>query len=157
MIHGYIVGRDRLIAKLEGMPLQLRKWLTDAVTDAALIVQRTSVMDKLSGQVLHVRTGTLRRSISVRIEQSEHFVVGVVGTNVRYGGIHEFGGQVPEHQRLMTMVFGKPLKFPVWATVKPYQLPERSFLRSALHDKLPTIRGIIQNAIANGLREEMGK
>ncbi|TXH41836.1 MAG: HK97 gp10 family phage protein [Desulfurellales bacterium] len=155
MITGYIHGKDQLIARLEGMPGQLRKWLLEAVTDATIRLQRGVVADKLTGQVLSVRTGTLRRSINMRVEQTPTSITGIVGTNVHYGAIHEFGGTVQQHQRLVTMVFGKPLKFPVWATVKEYNLPERSFLRSTLHDQLPSIRQSIQNAVAKGARQAL--
>lgn len=152
MINGYVFGKDKLIASMTSMPAQIRKWILKAVTEQTLLLQRHVVRDKLTGQVLSVRSGTLRRSINMRVDETSTSITGIVGTNVRYGAIHEYGGLVKEHQRLVTMVFGKPLKFPVWATVKAHTLPERSFLRSSLNDRLPSIRNAIQSAAAKGLR-----
>ena len=47
---------------------------------------------KLSDQVLHVRTGRLRRSITYRLERtSEGVFSAYVGTNVQYARVHENG------------------------------------------------------------------
>lgn len=58
------------------------------------------------------------------------------GTNLIYGAAQQFGiddvVQVPEHQRLVTQAFGKPLAFPVYANVKAYSfkqnLPGREYI-----------------------------
>lgn len=54
-----------------------------------------------------------------------------VGTNKVYAATHQFGrDKMPEHKRTVTTVFGKKLKFPVWAQVRSYdpKIPARPFL-----------------------------
>lgn len=103
---------------------------------------------KLSDDVLKVRTGRLRRSITQEVLDKQDVIIGQVGTNVNYAAAHEFGVnmdvQIQEHIQLRKEAFGKMLSTPVWTTVRAHTrhmvLPERSFLRSALEemkDELP--------------------
>jgi phage gpG-like protein len=55
------------------------------------VIART-VKTKLSGQVLKRRTGTLAKSLTWRLISDYQ---AVVGTNVAYAAIHEFGGPHP--------------------------------------------------------------
>ena len=111
--------------------------------------------DKLSGQVLNVRTGRLRRSITFRVEDQGPLVVGMVGTNVEYAARHEFGGsfdeRVRQHMRQMKMAWGREMKNPravqVRAHTRHVELPARSFLRSALAEMEPAVRQEIANAV----------
>ena len=64
--------------------------MRDGIGRAVLRVQRR-VKEKLSGEVLNVRTGRLRRSIVERVESSGSVVTGIVGTNVEYAAPHEYG------------------------------------------------------------------
>jgi phage gpG-like protein len=132
MIFMSMRGGEELTTKLRRMPVAIGDALEKEAHRLAITMQGRIITEKLSGQVLHVRTGTLRRSITYKVTRDASKVEAIVGTNVKYGALHEYGGTVPQHQRLLTMVFGRPLRFPVWATVKPYELPERSFLRSTL-------------------------
>jgi phage virion morphogenesis protein len=67
-----------------------------------------------------------------------------VGTNKIYGAAHQFGIDkdiaVPAHKRLVKVVFKKPIKFPVWAEVKPHnrnpKLPAREFLGFSADDRV---------------------
>ena len=152
MITGTVYGKAELMQRLTQWSPNVRKALLSAVTKEAIRLQAHVVKDKLTGQVLHVRTGTLYRSINMRVEDSGTSVIGAVGTNVWYGRLHEFGETVPAHQRLVTQVFGKPLRHPVWANVKAYQLPERSFLRSALADRAPNIRQALHDAVSGAVK-----
>ncbi len=66
---------------------------TQALT---LDLQRHVVEDKLSGQVLNVRSGDLRRSIQQDVTQTGDLIVGRVFSSgdVKYAAIHEFGGDI---------------------------------------------------------------
>src|SRR3989304_768029 len=50
------------------------------------------VVEKLTGIVLHIRTGTLRRSITNQVFRSGPKIIGKIGSNLVYARIHEFGG-----------------------------------------------------------------
>lgn len=141
------VDTSRLDAKLRRVPKQVEASVLRAVRRLAINLQGYVKDQKLSGQVLHTRTGTLRRSINQEVTQSGSSIRGVVGTNVSYGRIHEYGFQgtvdVKAHLRTITQAFGRPLSSPVTQNVRAHtmtvNLPERSFLRSALKDFEPRI------------------
>src|SRR5262245_20908179 len=98
---------------------------------------------KLTGQVLHVRTGALRRSIGGQVEDVGGEVVGRVGIfggpTEPYGRAHEYGVSktvsVKEHFRTIKEAFGRPIA-PTAVRVREHtmklNLPERSYLRSTL-------------------------
>lgn len=55
-----------------------------------------------------------------------------IGTNIEYGAIHQYGkkGKKRTFARRITQAFGRPLKFPVWQTVRNayWNIPARPFL-----------------------------
>lgn len=80
---------------------------------------RTSKEKYLSGgseDVLHVRTGRLRSSITPDVKESGSYIDIILGTGVPYGPIHEYGGAILRGGRVVG------------------QMPERSFLRRAFED-----------------------
>lgn len=150
MISNFIVSvRDEsLIATFRGYPGRLAAALLNAMQRITLKIQTVVKEEKLTGQVLHVRTGTLRRSINRRIWISGDQINGAVGTNVEYAGPHEFGFHgtvtVREHQRRIRARVdakwagkkkGKVIGIAhVKAFTRTMNLPERSFLRSSLRE-----------------------
>lgn len=147
---------------LTGYPSRLRENLLRVIKRLSVTLQRNVKADKLSGQVLHVRTGTLRRSINQRVEDSGHSIVATVGTNVDYAHVHEhgFNGMVTVREHLrrskeqMNLARYRTNKrgerFEIKGSYKKagggagetivhsferhMKMPERSFLRSALHE-----------------------
>lgn len=133
-----VTGDKEVIRYYNSIAPGLRSKLVESIGSLTLQLKRKVMFEKLTGQALKVRTGTLRRSIDHAVLSNASGVVGNVGTNVFYGLIHEYGGQVtiPQHLRLVKQVFGKELKTPVWATVRSRQVtyPMRSFLRTSLDE-----------------------
>jgi phage gpG-like protein len=84
--------QDALMAHLTQYPERLATSVVRAMNRLTIMVQ-ARVKEKLSGEVLHVRTGTLRRSINreVRASGSAGMIEGIVGTNVEYAAAHEYG------------------------------------------------------------------
>ena len=153
MIRGEVIGGPAVVDRLQQLPGGLRDAMRRGMGRAVLLVQTRSKEDKLSGQVLKVRTGRLRRSITSRIaDDGDDKVVGTVGTNVEYARVHEYGFQglvtVREHLR-RTKSGGT-------ATVRTHparmNLPERSFLRSALAELQPEIREEFEQAVQQALQ-----
>ncbi|MEP7299159.1 MAG: phage virion morphogenesis protein [Burkholderiales bacterium] len=148
---GIIVGGEQQTARFSSMPGKLRAELRVGVGRAALRVQRQSKEFKLSGQVLKVRTGRLRRSINVKMSETESSVTGSVGTNVSYARPHEYGfhGTVTVREHLRRSVSG-------FHTVRSHprkvDMPERSFLRSALADMSAAIRLEFEQATQRAMR-----
>ena len=156
---------DRVVMqRLKNFPSNVRKNLLVAVTRLSLLVQRSVKEDKLSGQVLHVRTGTLRRSINREVTNDSAGVYATVGTNVAYGHIHEYGFtgtvNVRAHTRRsraqmqMKKSGVKPVgEVLVRAHTMDMVMPKRSFLRSTLSDFRPRIQKDLSEAVLVALKE----
>lgn len=160
-ITGEIKGDREVVANLRRFDAAARGEIQKGIGRITIKLLTRVKAQKLSGQALNVRTGRLRRSITQRIESSADEISGIVGTNVDYAAIHEYGFKgavtVKQHLRLVKEAFGRPLKSPVWSTVsthtKNVSLPERSFLRSALADMKNTgaIEAEIDASIARAI------
>jgi phage gpG-like protein len=135
------VDASVLEERLRKAPAEMRRALVVAAQRLAITAQRKVKGEKLSGQVLHVRTGTLRRSINQEVTETEDGVFATIGTNVRYAAIHEYGfdGQVNVRSFLRK---GREVR----AHVRNVHLPERSFLRSTLRDMESQIREDLKRA-----------
>lgn len=141
-VRGEIKGDREVVADLRRFDAAARGEIQKGIGRIALKLLTRVKAQKLTGQALNVRTGRLRRSITQRIEASADEISGIVGTNVDYAPVHEYGFKgtvsVKQHLRLVKEAFGRPLKSPVWSTVRAHSanvnMPERSFLRSALAD-----------------------
>ncbi|MBU1223095.1 MAG: phage virion morphogenesis protein [Gammaproteobacteria bacterium] len=159
MIHGMIVGDRETIAKLGKTKERARDGVKKTIVNLTLELLRRVKADKLSGQVLNVRTGLLRRRTHHRVTESGSRIEGIVGNNAEYARAHELGFKGPvsvkAHLRQIKEAWGKPLKAAKKIQVKPHtrqvELPARSFLRSALADMEPKIRDELRET----LRHEM--
>ncbi len=159
MIRGRVVGQNETIVKLGKANLRVREAVRLSISRLTLELLRKVKADKLSGQVLNVRTGRLRRSITQRVETSPGQITGIVGTNVKYARVHEFGFTGPQsvkaHVRQIKSAFGRSLSGTrpviVRAHSRNVHIPERSFLRSALADMEPRIRSQMRELIAREL------
>lgn len=150
-ISAIVVGGDATVAKFDAFSAKLRAELRVGVGRAALLVQTQTKQNKLSGQVLNVVTGRLRRSINTRLTETDSGVQGTVGTNVSYAHVHEFGfqGTVSVREHLRTSKLGK--QFTVRAHSMKMNVPEKSFLRSALTDMQEPIRLEFEAALQRSL------
>lgn len=158
MITGVLIGRENLSPFLRGIPGNIEAELKTEVEALTLKLLRKVKAEKLSGQALKNRTGTLRASINYRIESTGRQIYGVVGTNKEYAAVHEYGFSgsvnVRDFLRLQTTAFGKrllsPKKVNVRAHTRNMMMPERSFLRSSLREMTPEIRERLAAAIKRG-------
>ena len=140
MIHGYLVGDAEVTARLDALPTKLRDEMRDGIGRCALRLQRLA-KQKLNGEVLNVKTGRLRNSIKDVVMDEGEKVVGIVSTLVKYAPVHEYGFKgtvtVRESLRTIKQAFGRPIaarQISVKAHTRKMNMPERSFLRSALAD-----------------------
>jgi HK97 gp10 family phage protein len=158
MITAYLVGDTQLIARLSAMPEKLRAGVGRAVLRLAQQLQRKVQSEKLTGQVLKVRTGSLRSSINYQVAEDATSVTASVGTNIRYAGIHEFGGTQPGRQilpkrgRALAFEFAGGRRFFASVDRPAAHFPERSFLRSALREMQPTIKAELETAVRGALK-----
>jgi HK97 gp10 family phage protein len=159
VITAVVVGDEAVIARLAAMGPELRRGLARAVTRLALELQRKVQAEKLTGQVLKVRTGSLRSSINTRVEEGGGEVTASVGTNVRYARIHEYGGTIPAHPvaaknaRALAFPWKGEQRFFKRVDIPAVQMPERSFLRSALREMTPRIEEGLRQAVDEALHK----
>ena len=159
------IRAETLLARLAGTSDRLDKTMRTAVDRLSIIVQTGAKEDKLTGQVLHVRTGTLRRSINRKVTQGPGGVFATVGTNVRYAAVHEYGFDgivnVRAHTRRareQMALRGKkrPSKSEGTISVREFTrhmvMPERSFLRSELRDRTTQIQQELRTAAMEAIR-----
>lgn len=141
-----------------------------SVTRSAIRLVGYVKENKLTDQVVKVRTGRLRRSITYRYTEEGMTFQAFVGTNVSYakalengfsGTVNVRGHVVKEHQRKMTIAFGKPMANPRTVTVQAHSIrahpmkmniKARHFLRDSLTENTPQITSDLRKAISEGLR-----
>ncbi|WP_063777015.1 MULTISPECIES: hypothetical protein [Burkholderia cepacia complex] len=156
-----VKGESQVIARIGRIVPNVRNALVQRVQRLVIALQVHVIADKLSGQVLNVRSGRLRRSVNQGVTSTDTTITGVVSTPVEYAPPNEYGFQgvvtVKEHLRQVTTAWGKPLATPVTATVREHtmamNLPERSFLRSALADQREEILRGIREGAAEGAQK----
>lgn len=165
MIKGEVSGDEQVIEKLKTIPKTVRARLLETVTRLTIDLQGYIVRRKLSGQVLKRRTGTLAASIQPRVDNDARGVIGIVasrareGAPLKYARIHEYGFSGPvtvkEHLRMQTMAWGKLIE-PRQVTVRQHimnmNMPERSFMRTSLHENEENIRAKIKKALGDGVK-----
>lgn len=156
-------GRDELIARLDAMPERVHQALLEKMSTltAALAAK---VIDKLSDDVLHVRTGELRRSISMKVDDDGDVIRGTVYSAAnspanKYAAIQEYGGTIhipdiypTKAQALHFVIDGKDV-FAKMVRAHDVTIPERSFLRSSLEEMQDDIVSGIKDAILEGLQK----
>lgn len=159
MLKAQIIGGKETAARLQATTPKLIGALDRKVMELTIKLQGKVKATKLSGQVLNVITGRLRRSINTRFEgQGSGVSSGYVGTNVSYARPHEQGFKgvvnVKQHLRMQKVAWGKPIE-PRQVTVAAHpmhmNIPGKSFLRSALDEMRPEVLASLQRAVHEGI------
>ena len=160
MITAYLVGDEQLLERLRGISDAVNSGLARCITQLGIDLQRNVQQDKLSGQVLKSRTGTLKSSIDRRVDQNARGATTDIFTALRYGAAQEYGFtgtvSVGASLRRIREAFGRPIAektISVRAYDRRMALPERSFLRSALDDMTPAIREAVDAALAEAVSQ----
>ena len=155
MITAYLVGDEQLLERLRTMPDAINSGLLREITRLGIELQRDAQLDKLNGQVLRSRTGSLKSSVDLGVDQSGGAITASVFTDSRYAGVQEYGfaGTVSVRASLRRIreAFGRPIAektISVRAYDRQMDLPERSFLRSALEDMTSAIRDGVEAALS---------
>ena len=158
MIDASVTGDERVIASIRSQYQKVITNVEQSIGRLTLKLLTRVKVNKLSGQVLNVRTGRLRRSITYKVIKTPSRITGIVGTNVEYARIHELGfhGQVSvkAHLREIKKAWGKditPRTVEVRTHSRQVNLPAKSFLRSALSDMAPEIIQTLQQSVRQGI------
>jgi phage gpG-like protein len=165
MITITLIGETQLLARIDGIPAAVASVIR-AKVQALRLKLEALVKKKLSGQVLNVRSGALRRSIASKVEAVARAIYGIVFSSgdVKYARIHELGGLIkhPGGTAYMTNYAGgvgntkwvsnaSPLAAHLPRT-KPHDIPmpKRSYLRSSLKDMAVEISTGLKEAAIKG-------
>ena len=158
MISAQLVGGEAVLDRLRALPEAGNAGVARAIAKLGLALQNDVQQDKLSGQVLSVRTGALKSSIDVTMRQSATSVTATVFTDLDYAAAQEYGfsGMVSVRAglRLIKEAFGRPVAgetVSVGAHSRRMNLPERSFLRSALDDLAADISAGVEDALRGAI------
>ena len=136
---------ERVIAWLKNSFSEIAAALRIAMLQEMIALRDVVVEEKLSGQVLKNKTGTLRRSQHESVTSDEKVIQGTVATDPSasaYGYVHEYGGtfDVKAHMRKSSH------NMQTWVRQHSVTFPVRSFLRSTLNEMAPDIVEGLQNA-----------
>ena len=157
MIGGALVGDKVMIERLGRVGPSMKQEVDDAVRKLGYALQARVQMNKLTGQVLKVRTGRLRSSVTDRFESTPTTAVSTVGTNVSYGVAWEKGiaahDIVPIHAKALRFEIGGEVFFRKKVHI-PAQAP-RQFLEPALQEMRPQITSELQAALNRGAQLAM--
>ena len=150
-----------ILLRLPLMGDKIRANVYAAVSKLAVELQAYVVQDKLSGQVLNKVTGHLQQSIQQEVTEQRDEVQGKVYSagDVKYAGIHEFGGTIPAHDvyakdaKCLAFVWQGKQAFFTHVHIPDVHMPERSFLRSSLEENRANIIDTITRAAVMGVVE----
>ena len=149
MITGKIIKGANLDQQFRGAIPNMESGVQKTVMELALKLTANVKGEKLSGQVLHVRTGNLRRSIHPEWDMRPNYAGAIVGTDEKYAAIHEYGGEiVPKDKPYLVFKIGDQ-----WIRTKKVTMPERSFLRSAIKEMAPEIRETLEKSVLRELKK----
>lgn len=165
-IKGVVTGDKQVIANLGSAPERVRSKVETAMTRIVIDLQSYVVKNKLSGQLLKRRTGTLAASIQQRVARTDGQIVGVVGSRIndanplKYAPPLEDGFSdtvtVKEHLRQMNTAFGKAVKEPRKITVKAHgmkmNVKARNYLKGSLAENRERYLQMIDKAVGDGLK-----
>lgn len=161
MITVKLVGKQKVIASLTKMPASVQAMLYQKSLTLAIYLQNYIRSQKLSGQVLNVRTGDLRRSIQQVVTQSAKRVLARVFSagDVKYAGIHEFGGRTGPHMiyprkgDVLAFMAGGKMRFARYVNHPGSRMPERSFMRSSFSENQQKIISELKLAVLQGIKD----
>jgi hypothetical protein len=160
VISAHLVGDEKVLAKLRDIPVSINSGLLKAITKLGIDLQHKVQQDELTGQKLVARSGSLKSSIDLQVDQSATAVTSSVFTDSVYARAHEYGFagtvNVRASLRRITEAFGRPIPdkiINVRAYSRKMDLPERSFLRSALEEMAPAIRDEVEASLRESVTE----
>ena len=147
-------GSDsRVLAWLASSQSEIVQVLRVEMLKQMIRLQNVVVEDKLSGEVLGTKTGTLRRAQHASVTSDGSTIAGTVATDPTassYGFVHEYGGtfDVSAYLRKSSQ------NHDTWVRAHSVTFPERSFLRSSLAEMAPEIVAGLQEALDVYVREK---
>lgn len=148
------VDATSAIARLDAMKQRLRAGVRAAVADGAARLT-AMVQAKLSGEVLNVRSGTLRGSIGVETVEDGQGITARLFSDTAYARIQEYGGRivvpalVPVNAKALAFAYGGRMVFAARTAAHAVDIPERSYMRASLAEFEPAFIDAIRKLAAD--------
>ena len=134
----------------KNMPIVLYQGMLKAVQ-----YLRSKVDENISSGKFGIKTdsGSLRRSLAADVDVDGNDIVGIVGSNLPYAGIQEYGGQTAPH--IIEARKAKALRFMGkggWIFVKRVnhpgsKIPAHWYMRNTLIEEKQAILNILEQAM----------
>jgi hypothetical protein len=147
-----LTNANAVLDRLDALGPRIDDALRNA-TGRILDRARSRIDGKLSGAALKSRSGALRASLAASLNSSGG-PGGSIGVATPYGAFQEYGfhgsESVRAHLRSQSQAFGrttKPKEVAVRAHARQVDYPGHSYLRSALAEIAPDIRGEMAAAL----------
>jgi phage gpG-like protein len=149
---------DAASAALVAVPERIAAALS-AKANAVAAELYAKIQQKLSGDVLDQKSGTLAGSIGVTMDDGPAGVIVRIATSadVKYAAIHEFGGTIPAHQivpdkaKALAFLIGGKHAFAARVLMPTVAMPERSYMRSSLTEMSDEIKDDLAGAVVEAL------
>jgi len=180
-VTGVVVGTQAVVERFDATAPRVYGRVVRTMRQFMIRLQGYVKGAKLSGQVLHVRTGHLRASIAQRVDLQGDTIIGAVGIfegpTLPYGRAHEYGFDgvvwVREHLRKIAAKrrSGTFLRYGdfelaqleseggrslVRGHTMHMHVSERSFLRSAFGEMKDAILALLRDDIAGAVERYQG-
>jgi hypothetical protein len=163
MIRVTLIGTTELKARFEALYPKARDAVFRSVSKLAIGLQTYIRADKLSGQVLKNRTGTLRRSIIERVDDGGTIITGIVAADMgvaKYAAAQNYGFSgtvdVRAHTRRISQAFGRaisPREINVGAHAMRMNLPARNYMESSLAEFQPRVEAELSEAVREAVEQ----
>lgn len=167
MIKGALIGDTTALTRIDKVSVNVIAKVKAAVLREVHGLARYIVEQKLSGQVLKVRTNNLRSSVrrGVGVVETANAVIGTVGLGAagakvaKYGAAHEYGAEIPARvvvptkRSALKFTMGGKTVFAKRVNIPAFKLPMRSFMRSSLAERREAMMLNINTAAKNAARE----
>ncbi len=142
---------QKVIQAFKDKPKKMRAGALRGLKKGMLVVEARA-KQKTSGQVLRVRTGHLRRSIQSSAREGHRSFIGLVGTHVSYGKIHELGYKGP----MQVKAHSRRTRSGTVASVRAHQrmvnMPKRPFLVPSIKERMSRIGYFVLKHIQEALK-----
>ncbi len=141
---------DRQVkAAMKRLGDNLPKAVEGSMRKSMLFLQRETVSKKLSGQVLKRQTGRLASSITANVIKQGRGFLGILGSNVKYARIHEFGGTIVPKRApfLVFKIGGRVIK------TQKVKIPARPYLGPTFRQNRAKVKEIFRRSMIDWTQE----
>ena len=151
MISLKVIGAKAVINRFRKAASDSKSEVQRLLLDAGALIER-SAKKKVSGPVLKVRTGQLRRSIHARAQGTGVDAVVTVGSTAKYAAIHEFGGKtaprtiLPRRAKVLRFEAGGRAIFARRVNHSGSRIPARPYMRPSLEENREKIERLVGHA-----------